>query len=134
MSTVAENLEPKHHKGNMAAELYKPITFVFLVAIALAMVSVPTEAHIDVGGHEGDDTCCEHDSDSSAHATNTPVDEDCCSSGCKECFLPCCGGLVFSRAFSEILDPTQSPTGSVTLYCDDSSLYQPKEIYHPPRF
>ncbi|MCP4088456.1 MAG: hypothetical protein GY746_01495 [Gammaproteobacteria bacterium] len=134
MIVVAENPEPKLHKGNMVAASYKLITLVFLVTIALVMVSVPTEAHIDVDDHAGDDTCCTHEGGSSAPATSDPVDEDCCSSCCKDCFLPCCGGQVFSRTSSEILDPTQGSTGSVTPYCNDTSLYQPKEIYHPPRF
>jgi hypothetical protein len=134
MSAVAGNPELKLHKGNMAVELHKPITFILLVVITLAMVSVPTEAQIDVGDQAGDDTCCAHDGGSSTHANSVPVDEDCCSSGCKDCFLPCCSGLLSSRVFSEILDPIQVPTGSVTTYCDDSSLYHPKEIYHPPRF
>jgi hypothetical protein len=133
MNTVAENPEPKLHKGNMAAELHKPIMFILLFAITLAMVSLPTEALVDVGDQAVGDACCAHDGGSSTHTNSVPDDEECCSSGCKDCFLPCCGGLLSSPVFSEILDPIQSPTGSVTHYCDSSSLYYPKEIYHPPR-
>lgn len=134
VGAMAENREPKLRKDNMAAARYRPIAFVLLVAIALAMASVPTEALSDVDGHVGDDTCCAHDDGPLAHASSAPVDEDCCPSGCKDCFLSCCGGPVSSSTSSVVLDLRQDSTGSVTPDSDDFSLSHPTEIFHPPRF
>jgi len=122
----------------MTAAQHKPTAFIFLVALALAVVSVPSEALSADGGQIGSDACCAQGEEPSTDATecdtSVPLDEDCCPNGCEDCFLTCCYGPVSLRTPSGILELTQDSTGSVPPSGDDFSVTRPKEIYHPPRF
>ncbi len=137
MVLVAGNPATVTHKGSMRAAKHKPIALVFLVAISLAIASVPLEALSDMGGLTGDDQCCAPGEDPSSCAvegtSGVPVDERCCPNGCEGCFLPCCAGPVSMCTSSIILGLNPGSIGSVTHYAESFSLTHPKKIYHPPR-
>jgi hypothetical protein len=103
----------------------------------MLLASVPVGATCVADYQATQDTCCtDAPACESVHepsGTNQPLHEDCCPSGCDDCFLQCCNGLLSLHAFSMTFD-AHHPSRCTSLDdYDKVFLTDPKAIYHPPR-
>ena len=109
-----------------------------LLGVALILlISAPVCAAGVVDSQATDDTCCAGElaceSDHEPSGTNQPLDEDCCPSGCDNCFLQCCNGVISLHAYSMTLDPHHSSPCTWLEDCDQAIPTDPRAVYHPPR-
>lgn len=119
------------------AVLRKLNAFIFPMAIALAVATVPSQAVISTGVDAKVDACCTQCNEDASHAADTttgsPDDHDGCPSGCQGCFLPCCTGIVMFYNSSVALLQDLISLGSVDQHHDSFSSVNLREIFHPPR-
>jgi hypothetical protein len=109
-----------------------------LLGIAtMLLASLPAGASVVVNDPVADDACCTDDplcaTSDEADGSDPPHDEDCCPSGCNNCYLHCCNGPLSLHAFSTRLDIDLSTrcTGP-----EDDNRRLPthtRAVYHPPR-
>jgi len=110
---------------------------VLLIAVSLGAVSVPIVAAPATNGHSDSDACCAPDESRATECAgeqDAPSDEDgCCPNGCRDCFLPCCGGAVTSLTASPAFSPVWGPATSVASAVEDFSSVSAADVFHPPR-
>jgi len=108
-----------------------------VVTMLLASVPVGAAGVVEVDYQATDDTCCTDEpacgSGNEANGTNHPLDEDCCPSGCDDCFLQCCNGLLFLPLFSMTIDTHHSSRRTRPEDDDQVVPTDPRAVYHPPR-
>ncbi len=105
--------------------------------VAMLVASVPVGAAGPVEDQTPNDTCCTDgppcEPSDEAVGTSLPLDGDCCPSGCKDCFLQCCNGLLSLHAFSVTVE-THLPSHRTKPEGDDQVFpTDPRAVYHPPR-
>jgi len=106
-----------------------------IVMMLMALVS-PLVASV-VDDQSSNDTCCADEvaceSGSEPNSTTQPLEQDCCPSGCDDCFLQCCNGLVSIHSFAMTFDTHRLShynwPETYTLVLPT----HPRGIFHPPR-
>ncbi len=108
-----------------------------LCIVALFVASVPVGAFDWVDNRPTDDSCCAEQPGGEPAGERSdggqPLDDSCCPSGCHDCFLPCCNGLLSLSAspVSFVVDRSSQ----CATFADDEEFpsAHPRVVYHPPR-
>lgn len=64
---------------------------------------------------------------------DAPVETRCCQSGCDDCFLPCCSGLISLEASSIVVGTDAVASAIPASRCHSFPSADPGAIDHPPR-
>jgi hypothetical protein len=108
-----------------------------LSIIALLTALTPVGAMEWACDRPMEDACCAGESGGApTERTNEgdpSPDDDCCPSGCDDCFLQCCNGIVSHHPFSVALGTDQSSSRTTPEDDEEVSSAHARAVDHPPQ-
>jgi hypothetical protein len=115
----------------------RPISFLLLLALGLAVLPAPLEAACEIVAHPEGDPCgtCLTDAcdDGACAGGEGHAADDCCATGCQHCSLPCCAGTAMISAAAQTVGGRTPNLGLPTPEAARPPRVDDDPLYHPPR-